>query len=711
MGQKLVHWTGRLLPLLLVPPGILLVARGGGGAAELVLGALAASALGVLLNLLLRSLATLTGQLEQPPPAPDQRLRDLEREKQLLLRSIRELEFDAGLQRLEAEQAAELAAPLRQRALRVLQELDVARLGQAPPRLEQQIEFEVKRRRAGGPAALVLLALSALGQPAGAQGTGGALPADMFGQPLPSADLAAGELTVRVIGAELSQPQPGQTVELYRSSATGFERVGTARSGSDGRARFAGLVAGTPHRALLRQGDQAIPSRAFTLTGTGGIKLLLSTRSPTQPLAAALARDDDTGERGAAAPPSPGAAAAATSPHGNPHAGVPGAPAVPSQGVATGAATLAPAPGIAADRVEVLVLRGTARQPLAGAKVTLSATGRADETRPSDAAGRALFRLPPAARSAPPPAAAAATPPDDPAADSLTLRVEHDGHGYHSAPLRAAQTGGQRATFVVYDRTTGREGLQLAPGTHLLAQLDEGRLLCTQILLLLNPGPRIVDLGAAGLRLPLPRGATNAELSEATQAVASLSADGATLVVRGPLPPGQLELQVSYALPYDGSLLEFQQQLPLGSARSLIAIGGAPAVDVAGPALDGHEVRQHQGVTMELFSLAPLARGRTLELTLRNLPHRASWPRELVLGLTVLIALWATAGILQGRRHAARRAAQRDRLLDRLATLEAQHATGQVESGRYARERAALLADVRQVWDAEARPTLTSPLT
>ncbi|MBK6846932.1 MAG: hypothetical protein IPG96_05070 [Proteobacteria bacterium] len=693
MLTKLVGWTGWLLPLLLIVPGITLVARGGGGGTEIVLAALAAAALGTLLHLLLRSLGTLLAQLDQPPPAPNQRLRDLEREKQLLLRSIREVEFDAGLQRLDDEQAAQLVAPLRQRALQVLQQLDAARVGQAPARLDQQIEQELKRRLGRSATALVL-ALSALSHPARAQAPGGTLPAEMLGQPLPSADLPAGVLTVKVIGSDLNQAQPDQTVELFRSGAAAMARVAGRKSGPDGRARFEGLVEGQLYLALLRQGDQAIPSRPFRLAPGAGIKLLLSTRSPARPLAAALALDEAAEPAAAEPAPESGAAADAEA-SDDPHAGVPGAP---GSNDTTGAATLSAVAGLAADRIEVLTLRGPAREPLAGAKVTLARSGRPDETQRTDAQGRAIFSLRAASTASNAPRAAPAPTEPDPA--SFSLRVEHDGLGYRSAELTAKQAGGRRATFTVYDRTTSRKDLQLGPGTHVLAQLSEGRLSCTHIIVLLNPGPRLVDLGESGLRLPLPRGAVGAALSEETQGVARLEGDEATIVVGGPLPPGQLVLQTSYELPYDGSSLDFHQPLPLGSPRTLLALGEAPAVEVVGPALEARELRRHQGVAMQLFTLAPVARGKSLELTVRNLPHRAEWPRQLVLGLSALIALWAIAGIVQGRRHAARRAAQRSSVLEALVALEGRHAAGAVSASAYERERRALVAQARLVWDA-----------
>ncbi|MBK8482651.1 MAG: hypothetical protein IPL40_16055 [Proteobacteria bacterium] len=419
------------------------------------------------------------------------------------------------------------------------------------------------------------------------------------------------------------------------------------------------------------------------------MKMLLSTRSPPQPLATALAIDA-TAASAADEPPPAGDAATAMDAGDDPHAGVPGAPPL---GGTAGAATLSVAEGLALDRFEALALLGAARTPLAGAKVTLSRLGEPELTQPTDTQGRAFFRLPRATSAS-----------KDAAPATFTLQVMHDGHSYRSATLTPAQVGGKRATFVVYDRTTSRESLELAPGTHVLAQVSEGRLSCTHILVLVNRGPRLVDLGAGGLVVPLPTGALRAALSEETERVARLDERAAAIVLRGPLPPGQLVLQASYELPYDGATLEFRQHLPLGSARSLLALAEAPGVELSGPNLEMREVRRHQGVAMQLFSLSPVARGKQLELTLRNLPHRAEWPRQLVLGLTVLIALWATAGIIQGRRHAARRAAQRETLLNALAALERRQASGAIDASAYAAERAALIAQARLVWDT-ALPT------
>jgi hypothetical protein len=64
----------------------------------------------------------------------------LEREKTLVLRSIKELEFDRGMGKVSEKDFVEMAARLRARAARLMRQLDAGSL------YREQIEKEVERR-------------------------------------------------------------------------------------------------------------------------------------------------------------------------------------------------------------------------------------------------------------------------------------------------------------------------------------------------------------------------------------------------------------------------------------------------------------------------------------------------------------------------------------------------------------------------------------
>lgn len=116
--------------------------------APLTLGMLVGALLGWTLTLAIEGVLTWAGLLSGPARLDRRRLQQLERDKLLLLRAIKEIEFDAALQRLDPEEAAALAAPLRTRAVRLLRQLDEARQ-EGPLTVEQQIEREVSRRLEG----------------------------------------------------------------------------------------------------------------------------------------------------------------------------------------------------------------------------------------------------------------------------------------------------------------------------------------------------------------------------------------------------------------------------------------------------------------------------------------------------------------------------------------------------------------------------------
>jgi len=90
----------------------------------------------------LRTVLPLAGTLrEEAAEAIGDRTRAaLEREKTLVLRSIKELEFDRGMGKVSEKDFAEMSARLRARAARLMRQLDAGSL------YREQIEKEISRR-------------------------------------------------------------------------------------------------------------------------------------------------------------------------------------------------------------------------------------------------------------------------------------------------------------------------------------------------------------------------------------------------------------------------------------------------------------------------------------------------------------------------------------------------------------------------------------
>ena len=100
-----------------------------------------------------------------------------------------------------------------------------------------------------------------------------------IGKPLPSSDLPAGTVSVRVIAGKVSDPVVGADVTLV---VNGTPRV--ARTDAGGRATFANLPAGATLQAKIQDEDKKeAASEEFQLSTDSGERLLLSTR-PFEPM-------------------------------------------------------------------------------------------------------------------------------------------------------------------------------------------------------------------------------------------------------------------------------------------------------------------------------------------------------------------------------------------------------------------------------------------
>jgi hypothetical protein len=123
------------------------------------------------------------------------------------------------------------------------------------------------------PAAIVLsLAISAHGQ--GLAGGQMPDPKQMSGVPLPTSDIPAGTVTVRVIRGSLSSLVVDQTVELVGDTTA------TSKTNDAGRAEFTGLKPGARVKAVTTVDGERLESQEFALPATAGVRVMLVATDP-----------------------------------------------------------------------------------------------------------------------------------------------------------------------------------------------------------------------------------------------------------------------------------------------------------------------------------------------------------------------------------------------------------------------------------------------
>jgi hypothetical protein len=114
-------------------------------------------------------------------------------------------------------------------------------------------------------------------EPAHGQGMAGAQmpdPKQMSGVPLPTSDIPAGTVTVRVVRGSLSNLVVDQPVELLGDASA------TAKTNDAGRAEFTGLRPGARIRAVTTVDGERLESQEFTLPATAGVRVMLVATDP-----------------------------------------------------------------------------------------------------------------------------------------------------------------------------------------------------------------------------------------------------------------------------------------------------------------------------------------------------------------------------------------------------------------------------------------------
>jgi hypothetical protein len=262
----------------------------------------------------LRPLAT--GETREPDMVGGHTRAAIEREKNMVLRSIKELEFDRAMGKLDEQDYEEMSARLRSRAVRLIQQLDnttsgyrelierelAARLVKAGPLTGARGEGEGAKdvpvtdtatgvcpscstindddakfcKSCGSKLLALLLAIfipfslfvfpfvasAQLQMPD---------PRQMAGIPRPVTDLPAGHVSVRLIRGQLANNIPGHPVEMH----AGGKLVSTVKTDENGRAEFSGVAPGTPVRAVATVDGERLETQEFPWPGDSGIRVML----------------------------------------------------------------------------------------------------------------------------------------------------------------------------------------------------------------------------------------------------------------------------------------------------------------------------------------------------------------------------------------------------------------------------------------------------
>jgi hypothetical protein len=362
-----------------------------------------------------------------------------------------------------------------------------------------------------------------------------------------------------------------------------------------------------------------------------------------------------------------------------------------------------PAPELPDGTVSVRLVRESLGNNIVGHEVKVTA-GAVSRTGTTDDTGRAAIAGLPGGASA-------------------TAEAVVDGERVVSDPFDVPARGGIRVILISgVERAAERKrqaaeaeakappvkgAVVLGGDTRFIFEFQEDTLRGFYLLDIVNTARAPVDTGGP-LLIDLPRGAVSTGLLQGSFPGATVSGDRVT--IRGPFPPGRTSVQIAYRLLYSGSEASVEQRFPVNLERVSVIVEKLPGVHVSSPQFTNHgDVRSDDGTPLILASGGALAAGTPLALQLTGLPHVSTWPRNVALGLALLIVgagAWLAFG---GRTQADERRrlqARRDSLLGELVKLEEQHRAGRTDAGRYQAKRQQLVAELERIYgELDAEPS------
>ena len=352
-------------------------------------------------------------------------------------------------------------------------------------------------------------------------------------------------------------------------------------------------------------------------------------------------------------------------------------------------------PDVPVGTVTVRVIRGALTNPLPGVAVELTGTSpsRSEKT---DESGRATF---------------SGIPPGTPVKAVAVV----NGERIESRDFQVPTAGGMRVMLVATDAAIEQkaaEDRKLAqtppvPGvvvfgeqSRFVIEVGDDALNVFTILQIVNTAKRPVDPGAP-LVFDLPAAAAGAGVLEgsAPNAVAA----GNKVTVTGPFAPGDTMVQFAYSVPLGSEEIVLAQKMPAQLTNLSVIAQKIGSMQLSSPQIAQRREMSADGQTYIVGDGGLVKAGDTVTLTLSSLPHRATWPRNLALVISLVVLAAGAWGATRGAspQQASRRQqmqSRRDKLFAELAALEEQRRKGGMDARAYATRREQLVTALEDLY-------------
>jgi hypothetical protein len=371
-----------------------------------------------------------------------------------------------------------------------------------------------------------------------------------------------------------------------------------------------------------------------------------------------------------------------------------------------------PVSDLPAGSISVRLIRGSLSNNIPDHPVELH-VGSKVQTAKTDASGRAQFDKVPTDQT-------------------LKATADVDGEHLESQEFRALTNGGIRLMLVATDKNA-------PPATEPNAPAVGGQVVITnQSRIVIEPGEEVVNVFFLfdienTARVPvnppvpfafdLPAEAVGTGIMQGSTPLASIN--GHRIEVKSPFPPGHTFLQAGTSLPVPAGAIDLAVTLPANLESLAVVVQKTGGAVLNSPQLTSVREMPAEGQIFIAGTGGAVKAGQPILLSLEGLPHHSRAPRIITLMLAVGIVLAGVFSSTSSNTEQAGRAterkrlvARREKLMQELVRLEADHRAGRGDARRYASRRQELLAALEHVYGAldddpseAADRALTAPRT
>jgi hypothetical protein len=353
-----------------------------------------------------------------------------------------------------------------------------------------------------------------------------------------------------------------------------------------------------------------------------------------------------------------------------------------------------PVDDLPAGSISVRLIRGSLSNNITGHPVDLHVGGKV-QTVKTDENGRAQFDK-------------------IPAGAAVKATADVDSEHLESQEFTAPAQAGIRLMLVATDKNA-------APATQPGAAPISGQVVISnQSRIVLEPGDEAVNVfylldientarvpvnPTTPFAFDLPKEAVGSGVMEGSTPQATLN--GRRVQVQGPFAPGHTFLQVGMSLPSTSGSVAITQAFPANVQSLAVVAQKVGNAVLSSPQITTQREMPADGQTFIAATGGAINAGQPISLTLSGLPHHSGAPRTIALLLAMgiafvgVVAAGKTPAPEPGRAAERKRLlARREKLLNELAKLEADHRNGRADDRRYAVRREELVAALEPVYGA-----------